>query len=266
MNIDKYEKDLDALIANGQRLFHAIQFECDPIQFEGVARESLGDNVVEFVEALPSFTDEYQAWYSEAKALVSQLLPDRHSDFISYYEKPNSRRDITYSTYTIEDYLVGVRVTGFGGDTVVSPDAAIPRFRQQLSILKSIRLRFRSSLFDIRQLTQADLFDSELDAAKELAKGKFNRAAGVVAGVVLERHLSEVCANHKVTMRKKSPQISDLNDALKKANVIETPQWRAIQYLGDIRNLCAHNKDSEPTTDQTKDILDGVTKVTKTVF
>ena len=115
-------------------------------------------------------------------------------------------------------------------------------------------------------MAQADLFDSELEAARELAKHKFNRAAGVVAGVVLERHLKEVCASYKVIMRKKAPQISDLNDALKKATVIDTPQWRSIQYLGDIRNLCAHDRQSEPTADQVGDLLDGVTNVTKTIF
>ena len=266
MSVDKYEKDLDTLIKNGQTLLHAIQYECEPKEFERIVRESLGDVTTAYIRTLPSFRNEYQTWYTEAKALLQQILPERLSDFTSYYEKQRSRKDITFENYTIEDFLVDLRVTRGGGSVVVGPYAAIPRFRQQLSIVESIRGRFRSTLFDIRQLTQADLFDSELDAAKELAKGKFNRAAGVVAGVVLERHLSEVCANHKVTMRKKSPQISDLNDALKKANVIETPQWRAIQYLGDIRNLCAHNKDSEPTADQVRDILDGVTKVTKTVF
>ena len=44
----------------------------------------------------------------------------------------------------------------------------IPQFDQQLAILGAVRARFESSLFDIRQLVQADLFDSELDAAGEL--------------------------------------------------------------------------------------------------
>ena len=128
----------------------------------------------------------------------------------------------------------------------MKPDAAISRFNQQLSIVKTIRERFRSSLFDIRQLAQADLFDSELEAAKELAKNKFIRAAGAVAGVVLERHLKEVCGNHDVTIRRKNPQISDLNESLKGADVVDIPQWRFIQHLGDLRNLCAHDKKPEP--------------------
>ena len=221
----------------------------------------MGDRAKEFIQGLPSFRDEYQPWYSESKALVRQLLPDRLSDFASYYEKSRSRKNLTYENYTLEDYLQNLSVT-----KVVKPDAAISRFNQQLSIVKTIRERFRSSLFDIRQLAQADLFDSELEAAKELAKNKFIRAAGAVAGVVLERHLKEVCGNHDVTIRRKNPQIADLNESLKGADVVDIPQWRFIQHLGDLRNLCAHDKKPEPTMDQVEDLLAGVAKVTKTIF
>ena len=265
MNLDRFERDLDSLIKKGELLNAAIQHECFPQEVARVNREPLGDAAEAAIQALPSFKDEYQAWYSGAKALVRQLLPDRLSDFTRYYEKPKSRKEITHENYTIEDYLQGLRVT-LRSSKVVGPDAAIPCFHQQLSILKAIRERFRSSLFDIRQLAQADLFDSELDAASELAVSKFTRAAGVLAGVVLERHLKEVCGNHGLTLRRKAPQISHLNDALKGGSVIDIPQWRSIQHLGDLRNLCAHDKESEPTLDQVKDLLTGVAKVTKTIF
>lgn len=155
---------------------------------------------------------------------------------------------------------------GWEKEKVVGPDAAIPHFRQQLAILKSVRARFESSLFDIRQLVQADLFDSELDAAKELAKNKFTRAAGALAGVVLERHLAQVCDNHGIKVAKKVPGISDLNNTLKEANVIDVPQWRFVQHLADIRNLCDHNKKMEPTAEQVDDLVAGVMKITKTLF
>ena len=265
MNVDHYKKGLDALINKGELLHLAIQHECFPQEFARETKKSLGDKAEKVIQTLPSFKDEYQPWYSEAKALVRQLLPDRLSDFARYYEKPKSRKAITYENYTIEDHLQGLNVT-VGTSKVVGPDAAIPLFYQQLSLVKSIRERFRSSLFDIRQLAQADIFDSELEAAKELAKNKFTRAAGAMAGVVLERHLKEVCDNHGGTIRKKAPQISDLNNALKGANVIDIPRWRSIQHLGDLRNLCAHDKKSEPTEDQIEDLLAGVSKVTKTIF
>ena len=268
MKVDRYAKDLAALVEKGTQLRNAMMRECDPQEFDRIVKEKCGDKAEEVLKKLPSFMKGYQPWYSEAKALVRQLLPDRVSDFTRYYEKPRSRKSITYATYVIEDYLEGltVYVTAQGNTEAIKAEAAILRFDQQLSIVDSIRERFRSSLFDIRQLAQADLFDSELDAAKELAKNRFTRAAGALAGVVLERHLKEVCGNHNVTIRKSNPQISDLDDALKSAAVIDTPQWRSIQHLGDLRNLCAHDKESEPTADQTNDLLAGVSKLTKTVF
>jgi len=148
----------------------------------------------------------------------------------------------------------------------VGPDAAVPLFRQQVAIVEAIRSRFESSLFDIRQLAQADLFDSELEAASELLKNKFLRAAGVVAGVVLEKHLAQVCDNHKIAVTKKNPTISDLNDLLKNANVFDVPQWRSVQFLADIRNLCGHDRKTEPTAEQVKDLIAGVAKITKTIF
>ena len=265
MNIDLYQDDFDSLLDKGKQLHDAMTYECYPKEYRKAAKDQVGDNADKLIKPLPSFTDDYQSWYSEAKALIRQLLPDRLSDFSRYYEKPKSRKEITYSNYTIEDYLENITITR-GDREVVGPTAAIPRFRQQLSLVKSIGERFRSSLFDIRQLAQADLFDSELDAARELAKSKFNRAAGVVAGVVLERHLKEVCINRGIRLRKKSPTVSDLNDALKRANFIDIPQWRSIQHLGDLRNLCAHDKGSDPTSDQVEDLLAGAAKVTKTIF
>ena len=161
---------------------------------------------------------------------------------------------------------MNLNITRGGYKVVVGPDAAIPRFRQQLAIVKAIRDRFESSLFDIKQIVQADLFDSELEAAKALVKHGFFRAGGAIAGVVMEKHLAEVCKNHGIRIRKRNPVIADFNDALKNANVIDLPQWRSNQYLGDLRNLCDHNKEKEPSEDEVTDLISGVMKLTKTLF
>ena len=136
----------------------------------------------------------------------------------------------------------------------------------QLEILKSATARFESKLLEIQQLVQADLFDSELDAARELVKHKFERGAGAIAGVVLEKHLSQVAGNHNITTRKKHPTISDFNDLLKQGGVLDVPTWRQIQRLGDIRNLCDHNKGRAPTDVEVKELIDCVDKITKTLF
>ena len=80
------------------------------------------------------------------------------------------------------------------------------------------------------------------------------------------RKISQVCENHAIKFRKKKLTIADFNDALKEADAIDRPQWRFNQHLGDLRNLCDHNKATEPTSAQATDLVDGVMKLTKTLF
>ena len=49
-------------------------------------------------------------------------------------------------------------------------------------------------------------------------------------------------------------------------SVIDISQWRHLQYLGDIRNLCDHDKSSEPTRENLDDLIAGAKKVLKTVY
>lgn len=160
--------------------------------------------------------------------------------------------------------MIGLR-TSRNGETLADASAAIPKFQVQLSILAAARQRFKSAIFEIRQLVQADLFDSEIAAARELLKNRFLRAAGAIAGVVIEKHLAQVCEDHTIKITKKNPGISDLNEALKASTVIDIPQWRHITLMGDYRNLCDHNKQKEPTAEQVSDLIDGADKILKTI-
>jgi hypothetical protein len=268
-NIERYKNDFEKLLKQGELVFEALSRYAYGDEYDqAILKAFKGDKKKQktFLEAVPDFKSAYQPWYSEAIALLKQLLPDRLTDFIRLYEKPKGRKDLGFENYRIEDALQGLRVTRYGSEVVADTKSAIPHMKQQLAIVSSLKSRFESSLFDIRQLVQADLLDSELDAARELLKHKFLRAAGAVAGVVLERHLLEVCTIRGISITKKNPTISDLNDKLKEAAVIGTPEWRFNQHLGDIRNLCDHNKQQEPSVEQVNDLIAGVAKVTKTVF
>ena len=142
----------------------------------------------------------------------------------------------------------------------------IALIRLQVLILQSAATRFESSLFEIRQMVQADLFDSELESVKELNKQGFSRCAGAVAGVVLEKHLNQVTGNHDLRVGKPNPGINDFNEKLKSGDVIDVPTWRNIQRLADLRNLCDHDKDRVPSRDDVAELIDGVEKITKTLF
>ena len=217
------------------------------------------------VKDLPDFKMNYEQWYSKSYLVIKQFLPDRLSDFISLY-KLDKRKEITYSTYTISDALLGVTVRSGFGEIKVSPESAISKIKQQITIVDSVLEVLDSSLNNIQQLVQADIFDSEIDTSKELLKKGFIRAAGAICGVVLEKHFSTVLDSHSLSLSKKNPTINDYNELLKNESIIDIPTWRHIQLLGDIRNLCDHNKKQEPTKNQVQTLIDGTDKIIKTVF
>jgi len=265
MNIEKYKKDLDDLIERGRMLHYGMIIEINPEEKETLKKRYTKEKWKN-VEVMIDFKNKYQTWYSEALECVRQILPSRLDDFVRYYKPKVGRKEYNYENYTISDFLTGLSVTrGYQKEKIVGPDAAIPLFKQQLAIVESLKNKFESTLFDIRQLVQADFFDNELDVAEELLKKGFIRAAGAIAGVVLEGHLQTVCENHGKKVSKSKPTISDFNDLLKKENIIETADWRRIQFLGDIRNKCDHKK-AEPKKGEIEDLIEGVKKVMKNIF
>ena len=265
-NKSKFEQDLDRLIDTGKLLLLSIEYEFSGDQILEQNTEKLSETE-SLLKKRPNFKEQYQSWYSEALALVKQVLPDRLNDFKSYYEFPRVRKDIDFQNYRIRDYLQGLEITfGFNKEIVADGRAAIPEFRQQLGIVKSAKLNLTSSLFNLTSILQADLFDSEIDSARAFGKAGYMRAAGAICGVVIEKHLKQVCTNHNITIRKKRPTISDLSQILKDNNSISIPQWRFVQHLADIRNICDHDRGKEPQKEEIDDLLSGTSKVLKTIY
>ncbi len=258
-NIDRYTNDITRLVNEGGLLALAMQRQASP---HLKPKTNVPD---EQLKNLPDVHSKYQPWYSEALALVTQLLPERLDDFKSYYAPRNQRKEIDHGNYTMTDYLRGTTIRS-RGTTIVDPSAALPAMYQQYNIVAGLLTRFESSLYDIRTLVHADLLDDELDVAETLNRNGYSRAGGAVAGVVLEGHLAAVCSRHAVTPKKKDPSIADLNDALKNASIIETSQWRFVQHLGDLRNKCDHKKQTEPSAQEVTELVEGVRKVTKTIL
>jgi hypothetical protein len=210
---------------------------------------------------LLKFGAKYQAWYSAALPLVRQLMPDRYEEFQQCY-KNDKRKQLTFHTFTMSDYVKSLLPRGL--DVAEVPAYMI--FSVQIDIVLAAEKRFDSRLADIRGILQAELFDDEVTAASDLVKKGHLRAAGAVAGVVLERHLAKVAADHGIVVRKAHPTIADLNDPLKKADVYELPTWRRIQHLADLRNLCDHFKGREPSKDEVEELIRGADWVVKNIF
>ncbi|ODS42352.1 MAG: hypothetical protein MSIBF_03225 [Candidatus Altiarchaeales archaeon IMC4] len=215
-----------------------------------------------------AFADHYHTWYTRSLVVVRHILPDRVEEFERLYHIDN-RKHIDISNCTIEDYLLArpihrPHITAYADDEYSTKLTGL-KFSNQVAILASAASRLDDILADIEGVLQADLFDSEIDAAKDLHKNGHLRAAGALAGVVLESHLAKVCQTHRVEINNKKPNISDFNGNLYRAKIYDNSKMQHILYLGTIRHKCVHKKEEEPTPEEVKDLIDGVVKVIKTI-
>lgn len=258
-NLKRYKEDYRKLKELGIALQYGFMYEYRKHPKCKNFYNELDDEKKEYAKK-HIFSTHYQAWYNESLRLIKQLLPERLDDFTSYYSPNKKRKSIDFSNYTISDSLLGITISR-NFDKIVEPVDGYTFYLQQFSILSSLSACFESSLFNIKELLQADIFDSELDGARELHKNGFYRAAGAMCGVILEKHFAGVSALHTIKMKSKAPGINDYNEKLKESGVIDNKTYILIQRLGAIRNLCDHNKKQEPTKDDIEDLIRGTDKV-----
>jgi len=239
----KIKDEIIELVKMGDQIYYSL---------EGNQKSKCSD--------LNFFLTNYETWYTKSLAVVKQITPDRVSDFTILYSNPK-RKEVDFSTYCISDALRTLQSTSgaFG------PWTARFCVLSQVNMLQACVEKFDSKIYDLQTILQADVFDSEIESAKHLLKMGFMRAAGAICGVVLENHFKGVCKNRNISIQKKNPTIADYNDALKD-RAYDTVEWRKIQRLGDIRNLCDHSKDREPTKDEVEELISGTERVTKTIY
>jgi hypothetical protein len=110
---------------------------------------------------------------------------------------------------------------------------------------------FGGYLIPIRNLVQAELFSNELDQAKELLEKKYYIAAAVIAGVVLETRIRQLCTDNNIEIGK----LNKMNDDLAKAGIYNTLIQKQIVALAGIRNSAAHGKVDEFNMDNVKNMI-----------
>lgn len=242
-NIERIIKELANLIEEGSKLLQ-----------EGQKNDM----------QLGAFGPKYESWYTKALAVVTQIIPERLPEFKEAY-RHEKRKEVSYDTYAVSDYLLGLQVKRSGVPVFDTTSAFAVKLLRQVGIVRAAVEAAPSALRDIRATLRAELLDSDLHAARNLLKAGHLRSAGIVCGVVLETHLRSVCDRHNIKVAKKDPGIGDLNELLKGGGVYDVPTWRLIQRLGDIRNLCGHRKERDPKSDEVDDLISGTDKITKEV-
>lgn len=211
----------------------------------GIELLSLGTQVVPATAPLPvNANATYQKWYSAARVIIAKNQPDRLSEFDGLY----SRKDSS----AIKDYL------GKPNIEKKQQFRLMDLINTQFEILAAVPEHLKYSLFDIELTAYSILMDDELGAAKYLLKNGFLRSAGALAGVILERHLKNLLRKHTPPIKyREKATLGPLND-LCKDEIYDVAVWRNVQHLADLRNLCDHDKEREPTKEEVTVLIDGV--------
>lgn len=218
-------------------------------------------------KAFVPFTTRYQAWYTKALRLLDVFARDRLAEFRGYYEVDPKRERLSAGNYAIHDFVSGITPTR---DALTKkPNWSVRNILQfrigaQHTILQSLKSRIDGVLASLEATLAAEVEDASLATAERLLKVSV-RAAGALAGVILEDHLQRVAVGRSVNIGRKNPTVADLNEALKQSDVYDVATWRKVQYLADIRNVCVHKKDVEPTSEQAQELLTGTNWVVKNV-
>ena len=126
-------------------------------------------------------------------------------------------------------------------------------------VLKRVRAIFNAAkedfeggyLTSLKQLVQAEVFESEIEQAEELLKSGYKLAAAVISGVVLETALRDLSANNSLAIGK----LDIMNAQLAKAGVYNKLQQKQITAIADIRNSAAHGKPELFTETDVKNMI-----------
>ena len=111
-------------------------------------------------------------------------------------------------------------------------------------------------LSSIRMLIQAEVFDSELEQANELLSSGYSAAAAVIAGVVLETALRELCDKEGIS----HGNLNKMNTDLAKAGIYNKLMQKRLTALADVRNSAAHGKSGEFTGQDVTDMIRDVSQ------
>ncbi len=180
--------------------------------------------------ALPAFSFAYQEWYRKCLGLLevngSSALEEftkHYADDISIWTKLNP------SNYGTTDTAVKLKMF----------------ITAQVAMVAALASELSGRAMNIQSELSYQYIADEYDQAQVLSELGFERAAGAVAGVALERNLRLLAQKHDVDVApnppaKKRADFSDYLAALKKKGVINELQRKQYEALYEVRKQCSH--------------------------
>lgn len=109
-------------------------------------------------------------------------------------------------------------------------------------------------LFNLRGLVKAEALDDVFEQAKEILSAGYKDPACVLAGVMLEITLKELCVRYSISLGR----LDKMNADLCKAEIYNMAKQKQITAWAELRNKAAHGDWSEYNEGDVRDFLDGV--------
>ena len=141
--------------------------------------------------------------------------------------------------------------------------AEIPKsFLGSYTTYESLRVVFIATKEDFeggylssyKSLVQAEVFETELEQASELLKNGYHVASAVIAGVVLETTLRELCNRESIAIG----NINKMNADLAKAGIYNSLVQKQITAHAAIRNSAAHGNNSEFSREDVEQMIPAI--------
>jgi hypothetical protein len=252
--MQRIQEKVDTLHAEVDKLLRSLQGfgwedsrpEKEPEREVDVLEELVFTQTVPARARIPQdFIRSYHEWYAASLALIEANMPSRLSEFnLLHYGETGGKTEGVH-------HLLTRGWIDFEAQTEIAR-----RIIQMDAIVASLPKYLEGRLFDL-ELEVAYLYvNDQLDEAEGLLKAKFTRAAGAIAGVLLERHLRLLCDKHRPPIKypPKRATIALLNDRLRDNSVYDVAQWRKVQWMGDVRNKCSH-AGIEPEATEVADLI-----------
>ncbi|WP_346356359.1 DUF4145 domain-containing protein [Pseudomonas pergaminensis] len=142
-------------------------------------------------------------------------------------------------------------------------DVGVARFERMRAVFLAAKEDFEGGyLNSLRNLVQADVFTSELEQAGQLLDAGYISAAAVIAGVVLETTIRNLCTDRGIA----HGSLDRMNADLTKASAYNSIQQKRITAMAGIRNSAAHGKTDEFTSGDVKGMIDDVERFLATIL
>jgi hypothetical protein len=176
------------------------------------------------------FSFAYQDWYRKCLGLLEVNGSSALREFTKLYDSDvGVWTKLIPSNYGMSDTAVKLRMN----------------IAAQVAMLAALPSELSGRAMDIQSELSYQYIADEYDQALVLSELGFERAAGAVAGVALERNLHLLAQKHDVDVApnpptKKRADFSDYLAALKKKGVINELQRKQYEALYEVRKQCSH--------------------------